>query len=81
MKALRLALVLSFAPLGVAVAGQCEDDLAIVDSALAASPAVETEELLKVQQLRNEAAEDSAAGNKENCVAKLTEAKAILKVQ
>ncbi|TQV81649.1 hypothetical protein [Denitrobaculum tricleocarpae] len=81
MKALRLALILSLAPLGGAVAGQCEDDLAIVDSALAASPAVETEELLRVQELRNEAAEDAAAGNKENCVVKLTEAKAILKVQ
>ncbi len=81
MKALRLAIVLSLIPFAAAAAGQCEDDLDVVDSALAASPAVETEELLKVQQLRNEAAEDAAAGNKENCVAKLIEAKAILKLQ
>lgn len=81
MKALRLAIVLSFANIGIAAAGQCEDDLAAVDSALAASPAVETEELVKVQKLRNEAADDAASGNKDTCVAKLTEAKAILKLQ
>ena len=81
MKALRLAIVLSLAPLGAAAAGQCEDDLTAVDSALAASPAIETQELVKVQQLRNEAAEAAAAGNKDNCVAKLSEAKSILKLQ
>ncbi len=81
MKVLGLAMVLSIANIGMVAAGQCEDDLATVDSALAASPAVETEELVKVQKLRNAAADDAASGNKENCVVKLAEAKTILKLQ
>ncbi len=72
---------IALAVTGSAVAGQCEDDLAMIDSALAASPAVTTEELIEVQKLRNAAATDAASGDKENCIAKLSEAKAILKVQ
>ncbi len=85
MKALCLALVLSIAlsasATRSALAGQCEDDLSAVDSALAASPGIATEELVKVQKLRNAAAIDAATGDKENCVAKLTQAKAILNLQ
>lgn len=79
--ALLLSTAIALAVTGSAVAGQCEDDLATVDSALTASPAVSTEELVKVQKLRNAAATDAASGDKDNCVAKLSEAKAILKVQ
>ncbi len=79
--ALLLSTALALAVTGSVLAGQCEDDLSAVDSALAASPAVSTRELVKVQKLRNAAARDAASGNKESCVARLTEAKAILQVQ
>lgn len=78
---LLFSVAIALAVTGSAFAGQCEDDLADIDSALAASPAVSTEELVKVQKLRNAAATDAASGDKENCVAKLTEAKAILKLR
>ncbi|WP_373504730.1 hypothetical protein [Aestuariivirga sp.] len=80
MKAAVTALVLLALTTGIAFAGPCDDDLKKVDAALA-SDAVPAEQKAQVQDMRSQAAELCGAGNEQEGVDVLTEAKAMLAIE
>lgn len=62
-------------------AGQCPLDMAAIDAALAASPALSEAQLAEVQALRAEGEALHASGDHGASVATLAEAKALLGIQ
>lgn len=61
-----------------ALAGQCPADMAAIDAAIAAGPALSAEDLAKVTALRAEGESLHAAGSHAESVAALTSAKEML---
>jgi hypothetical protein len=80
MKALALALALIAATSGLAVAGLCQDELKKVDAALA-SQELPPEQRAQAEDMRNQALQLCGAGNEQEGVDVLTEAKAMLGVE
>ena len=80
MKAAATALALLALTTGIAFAGPCDDDLKKVDAALA-SDAVPAEQKAQVQDMRSQAAKLCGAGNEQEGVDVLTEAKAMLAIE
>ena len=79
MKALALALALTAASSGLALAGPCQDELAKVDAALA-SKELPPEQRAQVEDMRNQAVQLCGAGNEQEGIDVLTEAKALLAI-
>lgn len=66
---------------GPALAGQCPADMSKIDEALAASPDLTAEQLAEVEQLRAEGEAQHAAGQHQESVDTLAQAKAILGIE
>jgi hypothetical protein len=64
-----------------ASAAQCPADMAAIDAALAAGPALTTEQLAEVERLRTEGEVLHEAGDHQGSVDALAEAKAILGIE
>lgn len=80
MKALALALALTAASSGLALAGACEDELQKVDAAIASGD-LSPEQRAQAEDMRNQAVQLCGAGNEQEGVDVLTEAKAMLGVE
>jgi hypothetical protein len=73
-----VALALSFALAGPALAGQCPSLVQTIDDALAAGTSLSEDDLAKVRALRDEGQALHDAGSHGDSVAKLQEALALL---
>lgn len=73
-----LALLLTLA--GPAFAGQCQDDIGKIDTALA-SMELSPDERAQIEDMRNQAVQLCGAGNEQEGVDVTTEAKAMLNIE
>lgn len=80
MKAFLTALALIAASSSLALAGPCQDDLKKVDAALA-SAELNPEQRAQAEDMRNQAVQLCGAGNEQEGVDVLTEAKAMLNIE
>jgi len=80
MKAVALAAVLFTCLSGAAFAGQCQDDLAKIDKALATEELSPDERAL-AEDMRNQAADLCKAGNEQESLDVSAEAKAMLNAE
>lgn len=65
----------------VALAGQCPTDMAAIDEHLAGNPEVASEDMSRVEELREQGEQLHEEGNHEESVAALAEAKEILGIE
>ena len=80
MKILATALIFAALFGGTALAGQCQDDLKKIDKALK-SETIAPDQKAEVKDMRAQAADLCKAGNEQEGVDVLTEAKAMLSVE
>jgi hypothetical protein len=80
MKAFIVAIALSAVLPCAALAGACEDDLKKIDKALA-STEIPADQRTQVEDMRNQAVQLCGAGNEQEGVDVLTEAKAMLSIE
>ncbi len=80
MKTIAIALALAACLAGPAYAGQCDDDLKKIDKALATED-LAPDQKAQVKDMRTQAADLCKAGNEQEGVDVLTEAKAMLNVE
>jgi hypothetical protein len=80
MKRTLLFLAISISVAGPASAGQCEDDLAKIDKALATKD-LPPDEKAQLQDMRKQAAALCIAGNMEEGIDVTSEAKTMLNIQ
>ena len=80
MKALALALAFTAAASGPALAGPCQDELQKIDTALETKE-LQPEQRAQAEDMRNQAVQLCGAGNEQEGVDVLTEAKAMLGVE
>ncbi len=80
MKTLLLALALAAALPGAAHAGQCEDDIAKIDKALA-SMELAADERAQLEDMREQALKLCSAGNVQEGLDVASEAKAMLNIE
>lgn len=80
MKTFTFALLFAAMLGGTALGGQCQDDLKKIDKALK-SEAIAPEQKAEVKDMRSQAADLCKAGNEQEGVDVLTEAKAMLNVE
>ena len=80
MKTFTIALMFTAMLGGTAFAGQCQDDLKKIDKALK-SEAIAPDQKAEVKDMRAQAADLCKAGNEQEGVDVLTEAKAMLSVE
>ena len=80
MKAVALSLALAALLPGLAFAGPCQDDLKKVDTALE-SQNVPPDQRAQLEDMRNQAVQLCGAGNEQEGVDVLTEAKAMLSIE
>ena len=80
MKAVVLALAMTLATAAAAAAGDCEDGLARLDTALA-SGGIDPDVQAQAQDMRNQASELCKAGNEEEGADVLNEAAALLGIE
>lgn len=78
MKRLLFPLVLALAAAGPALANHCPKDMAAIDAKLATSPKLSDAEMTQVKALRAEGESLHKAGNHQESMKKLDEAKKIL---
>ena len=81
MKRLALAMVLAALATTSAWAGQCQDDIAKIDSALAADGKLNPEQRQQVEDLRNQAVQLCGAGNEDEGLDSTAQAKVILNIE
>ncbi len=80
MKSVIAAALLITAQSAFALAGPCQDDLARIDQALA-SGNVSPEQRSQIEDMRNQAVQLCGAGNEQEGVDVLSEAKAMLEIE
>lgn len=80
MKAFLTALALIAASSSLALSASCQDDLKKVDTALA-SAELNPEQRAQAEDMRNQAVQLCGAGNEQEGVDVLTEAKAMLNIE
>ena len=80
MKSAAYSLVLTVLLPGLAIAGPCQDDLRKVDMALEAKE-LPPDKSAQVEDMRNQAVQLCGAGNEQEGVDVLTEAKAMLSIE
>ena len=80
MKTCLLAALLLATTPAIALAGQCEDDLAKVDKALAERD-LGPDERTQIEDMRNQAVQLCGAGNEPEGIDVLAEAKAMLAIE
>jgi hypothetical protein len=80
MKKALILIVIAFSIAGPASAGQCEDDLAKIDKALATKD-LPPDEKAQLQDMRKQAAALCTAGNMEEGIDVTSEAKTMLNIQ
>lgn len=76
-----LALALLATLAAPALAGQCQDDIAKIDAALAADSKLMPEQRQQVDDLRNQAVQLCGAGNDDEGLDQAAQAKVILNLQ
>jgi hypothetical protein len=77
---LRLALSIYLAAAGVAMAGQCQDDIAKIDTALAKKD-IPADTRAQAEDMRSQAVQLCGAGNDEEGLAVTAEVKALLNLE
>ncbi|MCB1380060.1 MAG: hypothetical protein KDK89_17080 [Alphaproteobacteria bacterium] len=77
MKPILFVLTLALALPSTAFAGQCQDDLALIDKALAERD-LAPDERDQIEDMRNQAVQLCGAGNEQEGIDVLSEAKAML---
>jgi opacity protein-like surface antigen len=80
MKSLLLAAALTLATFSAAQAGQCQDDIAKIDAALASSD-LDADLRQQAEDMRNQAVQLCGAGNEEEGLDVTSEAKAMLSLE
>jgi hypothetical protein len=80
MKTLILAISLALALSSAAFAGQCQDDIAKIDAALASGD-VGPDQKAQIEDMRNQAVQLCGAGNESEGLDVTAEAKAMLNIQ
>jgi hypothetical protein len=81
IKSTLLALALMVAIPAAAQATQCQDDLAKIDQALAADTQLSQEQRDQIEDMRSQAVQLCGAGNDQEGLDVIAEAKAMLKLQ
>lgn len=81
MKRLVLAIAMACAAAAPAWAGQCQDDIAKIDAAMAADQKLTPDQKQQVDDLRNQAVQLCGAGNENEGLDSTAQAKAILNIE
>lgn len=81
MRSLLIAAALSLALAGPAFAFQCPTMVSAIDAALAAGPDLSEADLAKVKELRDKGEEQHKAGQHDEAVKTLAEAKSMLGIE
>jgi hypothetical protein len=81
MKSTLLALALLVAAPSLGHAGECQDDIAKIDAALAADANVTKEQRDQIEDMRSQAVQLCGAGNDQEGLDVIAEAKAMLNLQ
>jgi hypothetical protein len=81
MKTSLLALAMLLAIPAAARASQCQDDIAKIDAALAASSGITKEQRDQIEDMRSQAVQLCGAGNDQEGLDVIAEAKAMLNLQ
>ena len=80
MKSVLLAIVISASVTSAASAGQCQDDIAKIDTALATKE-LAPDERAQLEDMRNQAVQLCGAGNEQEGLDVTAEAKAMLNIE
>lgn len=80
MKSLLIAAALTFITSNLAIAGQCQDDIQKIDSALATQE-IDADLRVAAEDMRNQAVQLCGAGNEEEGLDVTSEAKALLSIE
>ncbi len=80
MKTIAIMLAALLAGASASIAGQCQDDIAKIDAALAKKD-LDADKRAQAEDMRNQAVQLCGAGNEEEGTAVTAEAKALLEIE
>jgi hypothetical protein len=80
MKTIAIMLATMLASASASIAGQCQDDIAQIDVALA-KEGLDADKRAQAEDMRNQAVQLCGAGNEEEGTAVTAEAKALLEIE